>query len=206
MLYPPGMTSLRIPRGYVGRNHEIVGSDIVSVLRALEHLSAAGQSGFAVPARMLGAELYARVKDVSPDGWYPISWMLEPLEALDAKLGRYALIRIGRTLFTLSHHERVVGVIVKSGYDVVHGIDAMYHHAHRGVGIGGWKVVAFDDTHAELEKTTPVHCAVEEGILAQALSAVGARSVVRQTECFRDGGTVCRFVIDSGGGRWDKEA
>jgi hypothetical protein len=118
-------------------------------------------------------------------------------------MGRYALIRIGRTLFNLSHRDRVVGV-AKCGYDIVYGIDAMYHHAHRGGGIGGWKVISFDDARAELEKTTPVHCAVEEGILAGALQAVGARAVVRQAECLRDGDPVCRFVIQSGGGRWEQ--
>jgi hypothetical protein len=42
----------------------------------------------------------------------------------------------------------------------------MYHHANRGTGIGGWKVLRFDAGYAELEKMTPHHCVMEQGILS----------------------------------------
>jgi hypothetical protein len=123
------------------------------------------------------------------------------MDLLDAKVGRFGLMRIGRTLFHLTHEQRVLET-ARSGVDIVYGLDDMYHHANRGERIGGWRVLRCDGDGAELEKTTPHHCAMEEGILAQALSSVGALAVVSQSECFREGAAACRFVIQSGGRRW----
>lgn len=146
------------------------------------------------PAQILGAEAMARLSTVTPHGWYPIEWLLEMLETLDAKLGRNGLRQVGRTLFKLSHQERVLQV-ARSGRDIVYGIDAMYHHANRGDRIGGWKVLTFEEGRAELEKTTPHHCTMEEGILAEALTAVGSPAVVTQRQCFREGADACIYVI-----------
>ena len=79
----------------------------------------------------------------------------------------------------------------------------MYHHANRGGGIGGWRVISFDESRGVLEKTTPHHCEMEEGILAQALADIGARAVVTQTACFRKGAPACRFLIESAGTGWE---
>ncbi len=193
------MSPQRWPRGYVGKNHETIGSDLLAVKQSLQHLT--GEERSLLHAKILGAQELTRLDRVEPDDWYPIAWLLELMEKLDEKIGRYGLIRMGRTLFRLSHQERVARE-VRSGADVVRGIDAMYHHANRGDQIGGWRVLALDDEGAELEKTTPHHCAMEEGILSQALIAVGAPSVVSQTRCFRQGADACRFVIQSTGGRW----
>jgi hypothetical protein len=103
---------------------------------------------------------------------------------------------MGRTLFDLSHKERVLEV-ARSARDIVHGIDGMYHHANRGGGIGGWKVVRFDAGYAELEKTTPHHCIMEQGILSAALAAVGCPGLISQRECFRQGADACLYTISS---------
>jgi hypothetical protein len=152
--------------------------------------------------QLFGSTEVARLTQLDPNGWYPIQWLLDLMELLDAKLGRFALIKMGRTLFQLTHEERARAT-VKSGWDIIHGFDSMYHHANRGTGIGGWRVISFETDRAEMEKTTPHHCAMEEGILAQALQAVGAPAVVSQTQCFREGADACRFLIlPSAGGRW----
>ena len=195
----------RWPRGYVGRDHVTIGSDIAAVLGSLELLVAgddtSGPRSGDLVERILGADELARLRAIKLDAWYPIGWLLDLMEKIDRRIGRYGLLRMGRLLFRMSHEARVKEVAT-CGRDIVYGIDAMYHHANRGEDIGGWRVVAFDDRRAELEKTTPHHCAMEEGILAQALAAVGARAVVGQTECFREGAPLCRFVIQSGGGIW----
>src|SRR5579859_4547135 len=100
----------RFPRGYAGRNHETIGSDVLAVLRSLQHL--VGESDFSAGKKMaeqvLGSGEVARLQALDPNGWYPIGWLLELMETLDAKVGRFALLKMGRTLFTLSHEERAL--------------------------------------------------------------------------------------------------
>ena len=84
-----------------------------------------------------------------------------------------------------------------SAHSVVYGIDKMYQHAHRGRGIGGWQVLDFKPGYAEIDKTTPCHCIMEEGILLAALAAVGVPSRIEQRQCFRQGAPSCLFVVTS---------
>jgi hypothetical protein len=181
-----GMGSIaRRPRGYLGRQHETIGSDILSILQVLK-----------LPEQVLGPEECARMKQIDPNGWYPIEWLLDLMNRLDKAVGHYGLLRMGRALFDLSHKERVLQV-AKSARDIVEGIDSMYHHANRGVGIGGWKVLRFEPGYAELEKTTPHHCVMEQGILSAGLAAVGCPGMVAQRECLRQGADVCVYTISS---------
>jgi len=180
----------RLPRGYDGVGHMTIGSDILAVEQSLGALAT---NGSAIP-RVLSAVSASRLRGLHPDVWYPISWLLEMLEQVVARIGRYGLIKLGRTLFRLSHESRVKPV-ARCGRDIIHGIDGMYHAANRGQKIGGWRVLHFDDDRAVLEKTTPHHCSMEEGLLAAGLLAVGCPAVVTQESCFREGADACRFVI-----------
>jgi hypothetical protein len=175
----------RRPRGYIGRRHETLGSDILAVHRILK-----------LPDQWLGAEESRRIAAIDPKGWYPIEWLLDLMEKIDQAFGHYGLLRMGRTLFDISHKDRVVQV-AHCARDIVYGIDGMYRHANRGVAIGGWKVLRFDAGYAELEKTTPHHCVVEQGILAGALAAVACPGTVSQTACFRKGAPACIYTITS---------
>ncbi|HWL89238.1 MAG TPA: hypothetical protein VNO21_25720, partial [Polyangiaceae bacterium] len=175
----------RRPRGYVGTNHETLGSDILAVLRTLS-----------LPEQVLGEEEVRRLSDVRPDRWYPIGWLIDLMEKLDERVGYYGLLRMGRMVFSLSHEKRVLAT-ASSARDIIWGIDAMYHHANRGVSIGGWKVLRFEPGYAELEKNTPHHCIVAQGILKAGLSAMGTPSLVAQTTCFRLGGEVCVYTVTS---------
>ena len=176
---------IRKPRGYVGRLHETLGSDIVSVYRILK-----------LPEQVLGAAEAERLKAVRTSEWYPIAWLLELMNILDAALGYDGLLRMGRALFDLSHKERVLKT-AHSARDIIYGIDGMYRHANRGHGIGGWKVLRFEPGYAELEKTTPHHCIMEQGILSAALAAVGCPATIAQPTCFRDGADACVYAISS---------
>jgi hypothetical protein len=184
---PSGM---RLPRGYVGTRHETIGSDLLAVRHALAALT--GNDNAA--ARLLGAVANERLAALESDGWYPIAWLLEMMETIDQKIGRFALIKLGRTLFRLSHQDRLAEV-ASCGRDIVYGIDGMYHHANRGIDIGGWSVLSFDANRALLEKTTPHHCMMEEGILSQGLQAVGSPAVINQVQCIREGADACHFAI-----------
>jgi hypothetical protein len=169
----------------LGGQHETIGSDILAVFRILK-----------MPEQVLGAEDAEKLAKVDPNAWYPIEWLLSLMERLDAAVGHYGLMRMGRTLFDLSHKDRVVQV-AKSARDIVYGIDGMYHHANRGHDIGGWKVLKFEAGYAELRKNTPHHCVMEQGILTAGLAAVGCPGNVSQRECFRQGSDSCIYVVTS---------
>jgi hypothetical protein len=181
---------MRRPSGYVGRRHETIGSDLLAVQRSLESL--AEKATQRLPGQILGPDQLQRLATVRPDGWYPIDWLLELMDRIDARIGRYALMQMGRAVFKLSHEGRSP---LASGRDVIYGIDGMYHAANRGEQIGGWRVVGFERDRALLEKTTPHHCAMEEGILLQALQSVGTPAVVTQQRCFREGAELCEYLI-----------
>lgn len=186
----------RLPRGYVGKNHETIGSDVLAVLRSLQHLVGESEAGAGqkMAEQVLGSSEVARLQSLDPNGWYPIGWLLKLMETLDAKVGRFALLKMGRTLFRNTHEERALKTH-KNAFEILHGFDDFYHHANRGEQIGGWRVISFEHDRAELEKTTPHHCAMEEGIMSRALQAVGAPAMVSQSECFRLGAEACRFVV-----------
>jgi hypothetical protein len=175
----------RKPRGYVGKGHETIGSDILAVMQILK-----------MPEQVLGVEEVQRLSAVKMDEWYPIEWLLDLMDKVDKELGQYGLLQMGRRLFAMSHEERVAQV-ARSAADVIYGIDGMYHHANRGSGIGGWKVVRFDPGYAELEKTTPHHCVMEQGILTGALAAVKCPGIVSQKQCFRQGADSCLYCVTS---------
>jgi hypothetical protein len=96
----------------------------------------------------------------------------------------------------MSHAARIKGV-AQSARDILYGMDAMYRFANRGVAIGGWSVLEFQPGQATLEKTTPHHCAVEQGILTEALSLVGCPVNIEQSQCMRKGAESCLFVLTS---------
>jgi hypothetical protein len=175
----------RRPKGYTGNPHETIGSDILSVFRILK-----------LPDQVLGKADADRLREVDPKAWYSIDWMLDLMDRLDAALGHYGLLRMGRTVFDLSHRERVTQV-AHSARDIVYGLDDMYRRTNRGRGIGGWKVLRFEPGFAELENTTPHHCIMEQGLLSAAFAAVKCPGLISQRDCFRLGADACTFTITS---------
>lgn len=175
----------RLPKGYVGKNHETIGSDILSVLKVVTF-----------PERVLGEELAKKAQAVSPDGWYPIDDLLNMMDRIDKSIGRAGLVQMGRNIFRLSHEEQAKKVLHNAA-DIILGLDGMYHHANRGEGIGGWKVIELKPGLARMEKNTPHHCVMEEGILMEALRMVGVPVMVNQTECFRQGAPLCVYKLTS---------
>jgi hypothetical protein len=162
-----------------------LGSDILAISDVL-----------ASPKHILGEAWVDKLQRIEPDGWYPIGWLLEMTEIIAVKVGSSGLRQLGRKLFLQTHAERLK-TSAKSARDVVYGIDAMYHHANRGDGIGGWTVLKFTPGVAELEKTTPHHCGMEEGILLEAFKLVDAPALVTQRQCCREGADSCIFVFSS---------
>ncbi len=186
------MVNARLPKGYLGNNHETIGSDIRAVLLCVQQ-----------PQLVFDPATYERLSQVRDDAWYPIGWLLELMEMLEAKIGRYGMLKMGRTLFQLSHAKKAKE-LCKSARDLIYALDDMYHNANRGRFIGGWRVVKFEPGLAELEKTTPHNCMMEEGMLAEALRTIEVPTLVEQQDCFRKGASCCRYLLTSAitDGRW----
>jgi hypothetical protein len=144
--------------------------------------------------QVLGSESAERIERVKAEQWYPIEWLLTMLEAVDSKVGPNGLRRLGRALFTRSHQQQAKQHF-RSAREILSAFDALYHSANRGQQVGGWKVLSFDPARAELEKSTPHHCVMEEGIVLEACAAVGCRVVVSQRACFRQGADACVYVV-----------
>ena len=176
---------MRQPKGYRGIDHETIGSDVLSLVNAV-----------LMPEQILGPQIMASLRLVRANEWYPIATLLDPLERLDRVLGPSSLRKIGWTLFQLSH-EAPFKQSNPSARDIVYEFDTMYHRVNRGKHIGGWKVVTFEPGRAVLEKTTPHHCVMEEGIFERAFRVIDVPAVIYQTDCFRKGQDACRFVITS---------
>lgn len=163
--------------------HETIGSDILAVLATMKF-----------PEAVLGQAWVDRLQAVEPDGWYPIGMLLELQHEVVRRGGKAPLVQMGRQLFRDSHRQRLTPVL-RSARDVLYGIDAMYHHANRGEGIGGWEVLAFAPGRAVLRKTTPHHCALEEGILLEAIHTVGAEALINHRACMQDGAPGCEMEV-----------
>lgn len=173
----------RWPKGYAGVDHETIGSSLLSVLQVLT-----------LPEEVLGVDEVRRLQGVDPEGWYPIEWLLSLMETLEQAVGSYELVRMGRRRFELSHRERV---FYRSARDVIHGMEDMYRFSNRGRDIGGWTVRRFEPGYAELEKTTPHHCFVEQGIMSAALAEAQCPSIISQSQCFRQGADSCVYTFSS---------
>ncbi|MBL8683642.1 MAG: hypothetical protein JNK05_31010 [Myxococcales bacterium] len=186
----------RRPRGYEGLRHETLGSDILAVRDALAFLSKATSDDeiHGTCRKVLGVEAASKLEGLVADRWYPIGLLLDLMETIDTRIGHNGLRRMGRLLFQRTHAARFKEA-ARVARDLVYGIDGMYNHANRGTRIGGWTVRSFSSTLAELEKTTPHHCAMEEGILSEACATLGVATMVSQRECFRNGAEACVYVI-----------
>jgi hypothetical protein len=175
----------KAPKGYIGENHETLGSDILSISNALS-----------MTEQVLGKDMAARITAVKPDQWYPVALMLDALEVVERKVGGSVLRQVGRRLFELSHAEQAKAH-VKSAADLIFSINTMYTTANRGVGIGGWVVRSFEPGRAVLEKSSPHPCMLEEGILTQAFVTCGFPVLVKQTQCVLKGDECCLFELSS---------
>ena len=171
--------------GYENASHETLGSDLLAALNTLKF-----------PVEILGKYWMERLSGIEPAHWYPVSIHLELQQQVLHRGGRAALVQMGRQQFRDSHHGRLAPVLTSAG-DVLTRVDRMYRHSNRGTKIGGWEVLSLGAAHATLRKNTPHHCALEEGLLQEALASVGAVALIAQPSCVLMGGKVCELELKS---------
>ena len=176
---------MRRPRGYRSDDHTTLGADILAITRTLK-----------LPEQVLGTAEWRRLQQVDPDGWYPVDWVLGLTEILEAHVGTLGLMQVGRKLFTSAHKHRVLRS-AKTAKDICYALDDIYRHSNRGSGIGGFTVVKFEPGLCEIEKNSVEHCILDQGLLCEALLAIGCACNVVQTRCFRDGADTCLYRVTS---------
>jgi hypothetical protein len=176
---------IHVPRGYRGIHHETLGKDFLALHGAV-----------LMPDQILGKDVAARLRAKQPEAWYPIDELVEALEQLGRKLGADSLRKVGQSIFNAGP-ARSVKDSVRSAHALLHGFDRLYHRTNRGIDIGGWAVLQFEPGKAILEKTSPHHCSMEEGIVDAALRTINTPSTIHQSACLRAGADACRFVITS---------
>lgn len=176
--------------------HEVIGADMLAVRRAVEFLSssASTKTTSMYVRNVLGNALTERLDAIDPERWYPVSVMLEMERALDDKIGASGLRRMGRALFKHDLSE-MTRTHMKSVRESLSALDAMYRTHNRGANLGGWTVRSFTETRAELVKTTPHNCLMEEGILIEACATFDIAVVVAQPECVRNGDDHCLYIV-----------
>ncbi len=172
-----------VAKSYRSTNHTVAGSDILAIIDVLP-----------LPDQLLGKEKAQALRDVKPDDWYPVAMMLDALDTVAAKMGDRALIPIGYALIKRSHSEAIKKHF-KSAKELLNGFDALYKRANRGNDIGGWKVLSFEPGKAVLENTIPHHCFIQIGIVQEAIKVLQVPTVVKQTQCVREGADSCHFLI-----------
>jgi hypothetical protein len=165
-------------------DHEILGSDLLSVIAALP-----------LADLVLGVELAGKLRSAKPDGWYPVSLFIETLDRVSLKVGRFGLLQLGRQIFASR-----ADVFEKTGHhvgDTLHNMNALYRRANRGTNIGGWEMMVFRPGYAEMIKTTPPNCLMVEGIISEALRRIEVPTLIEQRQCVLKGAPHCRFVFTS---------
>lgn len=170
---------------YDNPTHETLGSDLLAVLNTLKF-----------PAEVLGKYWAERLQGIESSHWYPVSIHLELQQQVLHRAGRASLVLMGRQQFRDTHHGRLAPVL-NSAADVLTRVDHMYRHANRGQKIGGWELLELGPGRAALKKNTPHHCALEEGLLHEALESVGAVSLIAQPACVLMGAKSCELAVSS---------
>jgi hypothetical protein len=156
-------------------DHEILGSDALAVLQVVS-----------LPEQTLGGPLHQRLKEVRPDGWYPVSLLTEVLETLFVRVGPNGLRQMGRKLFAATH-ESFVKANIASAYQLLSSFDDVYRKANRGTAIGGWKLLDFSAGKAVIEKTTPHICLVERALRSPGSIVLGYRPPFVRRSVFEKG-------------------
>lgn len=169
---------------------------MLAVRRAVEFLSSSPNTKTTsmYVRNVLGNALTDRLDAIDPERWYPVALMLEMERALEEKLGPSGLRRMGRALFKHDLSE-MTRTHMKSVRESLSAMDAMYRTHNRGPNLGCWTVRSFTESRAELVKTTPHNCLMEEGILIEACATFDIAVLVTQPECTREGDDHCLYIV-----------
>lgn len=133
------------------------------------------------------------VDRIEPERWYPAAWAIAIYYAIEAQIGRGALIAVGRRM--------VETAPLPPGLDSVRSLlaslDAWYKLVARGPDTGDI-LCEFEDSHsAVLEWNTWGPCGLNVGIIEGACTRFGAQALIEHgaTGCMDRGATSCTYRV-----------
>src|SRR5688572_11831147 len=132
--------------------------------------------------------------DVRDGRSYPLSLYLELCDYLEARLGVYAFLRVGRRM-AVTVMDTAFPPGLKTVEDAIAAIDAAHKLFCRPV-VGAFDVVLRSPGRIALRYTAPYNCTLQEGLFYEVARRYGAAdATVEHSECRRRGAPACRFEI-----------
>ncbi|WP_434416048.1 hypothetical protein [Nannocystis pusilla] len=135
----------------------------------------------------------AGVDRIDPRRWYDINWAMEIYFAIYEKIGRGAMIAVGKKMIETAPFPPGLDD-VKS---LLMGLDAAYRMNARAADIGAITCEFDDDNSATMVWTSLGPCPLNVGIIEGCCSRVGAPALVEHGAggCMDEGGSSCTYLV-----------
>ncbi len=136
----------------------------------------------------------AGVDSIDPERWYEINWAIGIYFSIAEKIGRGAIIEVGKKMIEAAAWPPGVDKDIKS---LLGSLDTAYRMAAEGPNIGEIRCEFHDDESATLVWTSMGPCALNIGIMQGCCSKLGIQAVVEHApgECMDDGGSSCTYFL-----------
>jgi len=129
--------------------------------------------------------------------YHPLSLYLDLCDYLEARLGQYAFLRVGRRM-AITVMDTAFPLGLHTVEDAIAAIDAAHQLFCRPV-VGAFEVRERSPGRTVLRYTAPYNCTLQEGLFYEVALRYGAAdATVEHSECRRQGADACRFEIRHG--------
>ena len=168
----------------VPANATVSGGNILSMLAAMG------------PFRKRGEQILEEhgIREVAPEGWYPLAAYVDALNAIGEKMGPNTLFQIGKQI---PNH-----VPLPPGMDTFGKVLASFGIAfdmnHRGFRPGAITFQTTSDRTAEITSGTPYPCDFDRGVIQgffQKLLATRVNVTHDAGSCKKEGGQTCTHLV-----------
>lgn len=136
----------------------------------------------------------AGVDSIDPKRWYDINWAMEVYFAIYEKIGRGAMIAVGKKMIETAPFPPGLDDVKR----LLMGLDAAYRlNVRGGADLGGITCEFDDDDSARLVWSTLGPCPLNIGIIEGCCSRVGAAALVEHGAggCMDEGGSSCTYLV-----------
>lgn len=135
----------------------------------------------------------AGVEGIDPNRWYDINWAMSVYYAIYEKIGRGALIAVGKKMIEAAPFPPGLD----DAKSLLPGLDAAYRMNVRGADIGEITCEFDDDHSATLVWSTLGPCPLNIGIIEGCCSRVGSPALVEHGAggCMDEGGPSCTYLV-----------
>lgn len=136
----------------------------------------------------------AELATLSDREFHPLSLYVELCDYLEARLGIYAWLRVGRRVGA-SVIETAFPKSIRTVEEAIAQIDAAHRMFCKPL-VGAFEVTAKAPRQLDVRYTAPYNCTLQEGLFYEVAIRYGAASAaVAHRACRRKGADACRFEI-----------